>query len=556
VSNWWKNAPLAEASPSAENDSWWKMAPEAAPDPLKMAPNAKAMIERGRLKGPVEIGQLPQGINEALYQTVSMPGDALAWTLKQVGLRDGNAPPLSETLRGSLAPPDATYTPNKVPETIEGRAFNDVGQAIGAVASTAVPAAAAIGMTANAAPSLGRGIAQTLAAQPGMQVAANSAGNLTTDFTGNPLLGLGASLFVPFAANSLMRVPYSAPAKTGAEAERRALLGAAKNEGILPSFGTIMDSHPAKMLESVISKLPFMGGTQARINEGNKTALDKAFINKIPQVRGEGIDAYTVGNRDMIGGRIGKTFNALENNTTVNIDPQVGSDISKAMADFSKNLRSNMSPRVTAQLDELAGAAAAKHAPQIDGTTYKNIRSDLSAMLTSSTGTDRQAVGAMINALDGAVERSIPKDMVKDWQDARLSWRRHTMLKDATDARHNAQTDVGHIPPGAVAARAGNDKEMERLAQIGTSFVGDKMPDSGTSLRLLFQNGLGLGAGAGAATQFPLTTAALAGGGYATNLLLNNPYTRKALIDRLNNSREGVLNKGLVATLAAQQGSR
>lgn len=524
--------------------------------PTKRSP-AQTIIERGRLKGPVEIGQLPQGINEALYQTAMAPFNLWDSGARALGLISKDAPSLSDRIRGGSPP--LGYTPQRAPESDVGRVFNDVGQAAGTVAGLAVPVSAALGPTATgvrmAAPSVGRGVAETVAAQPGMQIAANAVGNVTSDFTGNPLLGLGASLALPFAANAAMRVPHAAPANTGAEAERRALLADAKNVGVVPSFGDIMNSYPARMAESVISKLPFMGNAQARIVENNKTAFNKAAVDKIPQVKGEGIDAYTVGNRDMIGDRIGKVFNALEDATTVNIDQTVGADIAKAAADFSKNLRANMSPRVSAQLDELAGAAAAKTNPQIDGTTYKNIRSDLSAMLTSTTGTDRNAVGAMINALDGAVERSLPKDMVKDWQDARLSWRRHSMLKDATDSRHNSQTDVGHIPPGALAARAGGDREMERLAQVGTSFVGDKMPNSGTPDRLLYQNALGLLAGGGSATQFPLTTAALVGSGYLTNAALNNPYTRAALINRLQNSRDSVASRGLVALLAGQQGA-
>jgi hypothetical protein len=109
-------------------------------------------------------------------------------------------------------------------------------------------------------------------------------------------------------------------------------------------------------------------------------------------------------------------------------------------------------------------------------------------------------------------------------------------------------------PPGSLDARAGNDKDMARLAQVGVKFVGDKTPDSSTPARLSFQNAMGLGAGAGGMYAFPTTTAALVGTGYVTNALLNNPYMRAALINRLQRPREGMMSLPLAGVLAAQQG--
>jgi hypothetical protein len=543
--------------------------PRFAPVVRPSADTWGLMDPSGRPEDPMRIAtSVPQGVNAGLYKGVMALPDMSAMVMRSLGLTGADAPLPSQRIQdfGNTARDQAgiTYNPNIIPETTGERIGFQVGDAVGQVASTAVPAsivraAPAVAGMRVAAPTYGQTVAQTLATQPGMQLASNVAGNLTTEFTDNPWLGLGASFALPTAAHAAHRTRFSAPAPTGAEAERRSLLAAAQAEGIPVSFGKIQGSKPAQVFESVTQRLPFMGNIQEKMESNARTAFNKAAINRIPEVRGEGIDAATVGNLDKISERIGRSFNNLENNTTVRIDPQFGSDIAKAKLDFSKQLRDQMPASITNKLDELEGAARAHNQPGVtgvtlDGETYKNIRSKLSAQLGSTTGTDRLAVGGMIDALDSAVERSLPRDMVKDWQNARQSWRRFSMIKDAVDARHNSQTDIGNIPPGSLAARAGSDKEMQRLAAVGTSFVGDKVPDSGTAQRLFFQNligGAGLG-GAGALTSFPIT-AALAGGGMATNLALNNPYTRSALINRLQRSREGVLNQGLVATLAAQQ---
>lgn len=564
----WEAAPL----PMVSQGGW-------EPAPAPMVPQRSLADQAGRM-----VGQFGQNANDALYSTAMAPLDASAWISRKIGLVPPNTPAPSTTLAQN---PNPVMDLRFNPETIGERIAGDVGNAVGTVAGMAIPAAGVAGATAR--PVL-KGVAQTLASQPGMQVAATTAGNVAGDLTGNPYLGLAASLATPLAGNAAMRVPFSAPALTGAETERRALLAGAQKEGIPVSFGNIVDSGPAKMFESALSKLPFMGGQQAKLFEEGKTAFNKAALDKVPAAEGQGLDAATPGTVDMLKSRIGKQFDALEGNTTVKIDPQFGADIANAKADFSQQLRSQMPSSITSKLDELMSAAdALKPAPiakpgasslekypstdvgpylgeqpkpnlqpnavSIDGETYKNIRSKLSAMLSSTTGTDRQAVGGMINALDGAVERSLPKDMVQDWKDARQSWRRISMIGDSVEARHNGQTAVGNIPPGALDARAGGDREMARLAQIGTRFVGDKTPDSGTATRMLFHNMMGLGAGAGGAMAFPATTAALAAGGYGANLLMNNPYTRALLIKRLQNSRQGVANRGLVATLAGEQGA-
>jgi hypothetical protein len=547
--------------------------PRFAPVVRPSAETWGLMDPSGRAEDPMRIAtSVPQGVNAGLYKGVMALPDMSAMVMRSLGLTGADAPLPSQRIHdfGNTARDQAgiTYNPNIIPETTGERIGFQVGDAVGQVASTAIPgsivaktAAPAVAGMRVAAPTAGQTVAQTLASQPGMQLASNVAGNLTTEFTGNPWLGLGASFALPVAAHAVQRIPFSAPATTGAEAERRGLLADAKKEGILPSFGSIQDSKFSKMFESVMDKLPFVGGRTAAINEQNKTAFNKAALNKIPEVRGEGLDAATTGNVDSVKARLGQRFENLQGQTTVRIDPQFGADIATAKLDFSKQLRDQMPASVTSKLDELETAARAHNQPGVtgvtlDGETYKNIRSKLSAQLATAQGTDKQAIGAMINALDGAVERSLPKEMVKDWQDARLGWRRISAIEDSVKARHSGETGVGNIPPGSLEARAGGDKEMRRLATVGVKYVGDKTPDSGTASRTLLQNlmlGAGAGAGGAGAFNFPLTALATTAGAYGINAALNNPYMRRMLINRLQNSREGVLNKGLVATLAAQQ---
>lgn len=90
-------------------------------------------------------------------------------------------------------------------------------------------------------------------------------------------------------------------------------------------------------------------------------------------------------------------------------------------------------------------------------------------------------------------------------------------------------------------------EELDLDKQAIGLFKGPQVPGTATAT-------MGLGAGAGGIYAFPTTTAALVGTGYVTNALLNNPYMRVALINRLQRPREGMMSLPLAGVLAAQQG--
>lgn len=520
------------------------------------------------------LGQGAQRATDAIAGTLGAPVDAVAWMARQAGV------PVTDPIGGSasiskgldylagvpgqlgLTTPGAPvrFDPENRAERIAGQ----VGDALGTTASTLIPG---MGIARAAAPGLTQNIAKAVTAQPGMQVAANIAGNVAggevENMTGDPLLGTGAglaaSLAVPSAAHIGRRVVSAAPPVSSADAERRDLLKAAQQEGIPVSFGNITGSKGAQFAESVLSKLPFVGNRQTALHEAGRTAFDKAALNKVPELRGEGIDAATPGVMEDAFQRVSNKFKSLTANSTANLDSQFAAKLQAAEADMSQQLLTQIPKGIWDKLQELKGAAATLNQPgvtgvSIDGATYQNIRSKLSAQSVTAKGNDRHALGQIISALDDVMERSIPRDMAKDWKEARRSYRVLSMIDDAVSARHSGESAVGHISPASLHARTGGDKEMDKLSRAGMTFIGDKAPDSGTAMRQLALNAGGLGAGGiGAAAFDPLTAAIATGSGFGLDVLLNNPITRAALIGRLNNPSDPVLTKGLVATLTGQR---
>src|SRR5260370_20014314 len=141
MSSWWDDAP------GTENDSWWKMSPRAGqPSAADLGFDASAAMTSGAAPGRFALSQLPQGFNEALYQTVMSPFNAWDWITRSTGILPKDTVPLSEKLRSGG--PVFGYTPQHEPETKAERILNDVGQAAGTVASTVVPIAGALGAAA------------------------------------------------------------------------------------------------------------------------------------------------------------------------------------------------------------------------------------------------------------------------------------------------------------------------------------------------------------------------------------------------------------------------
>lgn len=515
----------------------------------------------GTPSSPRVMTAIPQGANSYLADLVNAPLDYSGRIAQWMGLVPKGTPLPSEQIqdlgRSARARMGIDYTPNITPETKEEQTAYDIGRTGAAVATTVLPAAGVASMM-GPAPSVAKGVAQTLTTAPGVQLSSGVVGDVVRNETGNPWLGMLASFGVPLGANVINRIGHAAPPANDAEAARRDLLAAAKKAGILPTAGTITNNYPLRMGESVLSKaLPF-GDTVGTINKNNQTALTKAFLDKIPQVRGENINAMPKATAERIGERIGRQFQNLADDTFVRWDSKVARDLAKAEEGLNQQLRSQIPDAIQKKLTELRSPPPNLPMEKgaelgMTGEMYKNIRSKLSAMLPGLPGNDKQTVGAMIDALDGAVQRSLPKDMVQDWQNARTGWRRFSMLRGAIESRHGHDTNIGIIPPGGVAARAGSDKEMSRLAEIGTSFVGDKMPDSGTGLRnFIMQLPALAGAGAGGAINLP-ATAGVMGSGYLANVAINNPYMRRFLIDRLANPTETAVPLGTMGAMAGQQ---
>ncbi|HEY6026966.1 MAG TPA: hypothetical protein VIV09_08730 [Pseudolabrys sp.] len=528
------------------------------------------------------VGQFAQGNNDAWAGTLGYPVDLVNSGAKALGMQTSDTPVLGSqsfknifdyistlparyregvrNANGGGGSPDAFGDSRTARFEAQGpaeRIANAVGSAVGNTTSTVLPAGLiSRASTAGSVPQL---VADALKANPIAQTAYTAAGNVVGSETGDPRLGALTTMALPLLTHGAQRTVSAAPAVPGSdEAERRALLEYGRQNDLGPlTAGKILDSKGLQVIESASSKLPLplIGGRVARTEAANRSAFQGAAIAK---AGGSGT-AVTPGLLADNDARIGKMFDAFKGET-VNVDPQFGNDLAKARADFSKQLESQIPASIMSKIDELTTAPASlaqsgNPTAAIDGETFQNIRSKLSKAISKSSGTDTEALGATIDALDSLAERSLPKDVVDKYVMARQQWRNNLALK-ASVAANNADTAVGNMSPAAFGRASRGNPDLARLGQYGNAFVGDKAPNSsGTASHNVANHMLGGGLVAGGLEAYhngmmtphlAIPAAIAASVPYAFELGMNNPVTRAALLARYRNATPSYVTPSLV----------
>jgi hypothetical protein len=548
------------------------------------------------------VGQFGQGANEALYRGAMAIPDLSGLASQAIGIVPKGTPLPSEIVRPSGQTP--FYSP---PENRAERIAGHVGTAAGDVAALAIPfsgpakvanatsqivkaAPGIVERAGNLASTVGRAAREGATAQPLTQTALGAAGNVAGDETGNKYVGMAVPFALGGAFHMGQRALSSAAATTTQELERRALLQYGNDIGGKNTAGKTLGSNKLQTLESAMDKapIPFLGERAAKTEVANRNAYQRKALESAGTY---GETAATPNVTEAATNRLGARFENLTKDNTLKVDPQFGADLASAKAKFSDQLESQMPKDIRAQLDEMASAAEAlkpAHAPrpgapsadkypstdvgpylgeqpkpnpqpntvEINGRTYQNIRSKLSKMLDGASGTDKQAIGGMINALDGMAERSLPKDVAGDFKEVRRQYRNLMAIKNAVGSANNPSTAVGNIPTARFAAETKGNPDLERLGQYGAAMVGDKVPNSGTAGRHAAAGLFGAIYGAhhlGAVTPGQaIGAAATASVPYGFDAVMNNPLTRRLLLSRYRNTSAPLLPGPVFGGLAGQ----
>ena len=186
------------------------------------------------------------------------------------------------------------------------------------------------------------------------------------------------------------------------------------------------------------------------------------------------------------------------------IDQKIQTDLLDALQNYKLTAsRSNQAPIVEKNVKDILGAPDGV----LSGPQYQNIRSNIGKVAKSADGTTGGALRDIQNALDDAVGRNMPPEVLPAWQQVRQEYRDFLTIEKAA-TRAGADSASGLISPSALrsaakstegtrasAAGRGNFDDLSRAGVQGMQ----SFPDSGTASRSFFQNlGGGLSAMGGA----------------------------------------------------------
>ena len=478
MANFWEAAPLATQS---DADAWWKSAPVISPAAQQQAPDQgggwvdtardyAGAAGAGLARGAAGLAGLPGTISNIGQQAMD---NAVGWaTGRQPMPRDN--PLDSQSLIQGMGQATGGAT--------DYRGQSTGAQFVGAGAE-AVPGAL-IGpgnMAANAALyGMGGGMAGEGASRlaagagfgEGVQGAARMAGGV----------------LAPMAATRAITPFRMAP-------EQQAVNQTLASEGVPQTAGQKVDSRFLRAAESQLG-----GSATQRLNDAQKEQFTRAALNRVginaeratPEVLRDGLDD------------IGQRFNDLASRTSVPIDQKIQTDLLDALQNYKLTAsRSNQAPIVEKNVKDILGAPNGV----LSGPQYQNIRSNIGKVAKSADGTTGGALRDIQNALDDAVGRNMPPEVLPAWQQVRQEYRDFLTIEKAA-TRAGADSASGLISPGALrsaakstegtrasAAGRGNFDDLSRAGVQGMQ----SFPDSGTASRSFFQNlGGGLSAMGGA----------------------------------------------------------
>lgn len=356
--------------------------------------------------------------------------------------------------------------------------------------------------------------------------------------------GTGAALTA--GANAIGR---RVAAKAAAPPTKARMLS---NEGVTLTPGQMMGGL-AKRAEDVMTSAPITGASiNARRLEGLED-LNRAAYNRALGPIGKSVSSSDPAGRIGVAGvqrEIGKAYGDALKGVRVAADAQLVDDLARIEA------TPNLTDAQRQALRSTIGDIKSRFSGAIDGDLWKTIHADLNADIRGLQG-DRLLKGALRDAktaIEGALSRSNPQAAagVTAADEAMANFARIRAGASRVGAEEGVMTAPQMLSAVQSAdksagkgAFAGGEALMQDLAENAKSVLPNKVPDSGSALRL--SPGLGLyGAGTVFGGGLPGFTTALAADA-AGGILYSRPVV--SLMNSIYRSQKPALAKEALVKL-------
>jgi hypothetical protein len=454
------------------------------------------------------------GVNDAIGSVIGAVPDAIGAGMRAVGLPSSAPGQYTKWAQGGLnAVGDAIYG-KLTPDTPTERNLYAAGHGAGDALSMVVPAtgAARLGGVVG-------GVAGQLAENPVTQAIAGAAGGSATQASGSPLVGLGASMLVPFGAGAARGVV--SPGASQLNPEQARLAGVATREGIQLTPGQLSGSRPMRTMDSVFKDLPLTSGTAHADEEAQRIAFNRAALLRAGET-GENLATPDVVNAALA--RAGQGMGNIYGANNFRVDAPSMQAVTAVANNAARDLPGNVAHQVRNRVDDFI----AKIRPDgqgglhVEGPAFQALDSELSRTIRSvDSGEVRLHLGRLQEALRDGMEASLSPEDAQALATFRRQYANGMIIREAINAP-SAATAAGHIPATRLSTVLAGDNEayargrgdLNDVARVGRTFIQDPIPNSGTSMRSamtqLLQGGAVLGGGLAGGN---LAQRALLGGG-------------------------------------------
>lgn len=288
-------------------------------------------------------------------------------------------------------------------------------------------------------------------------------------------------------------------------------------------------------IESTLRDMPGGGmspraGQQAQLNREALKTAGIADDLASPDVIKQGFDD------------LGKQFDGILQGRQIAFDQTLKSDVARVAADYMNTLPANVSPIFKSQFEDILKASN-----QVNAEFANNVRSRLARIERNNKKDPElvEAVRGLREAVDDAIERSLPAADADKLREIRSQYRNLSRIDDALETG-SVNAEAGNIPAYALrnaVRRSGATDELDMVSRIGRTFINDP-PNSGTQMRQYVSNlatlgTSGAGGGIGYSVGGPLGAAAGAiGAPILANAAYNNPLMRAYLTNQYGRAFE------------------
>jgi hypothetical protein len=350
------------------------------------------------------------------------------------------------------------------------------------------------------------------------------------------------------------RVATPLPANLTAEEAR--LVELAKAKGIPLTVG--QETGRGRGIESAVARFPTSQGRMAAFADEQNAAINRDAIGQIGQT-GDRVDPTTM---NRVIKQASADFDAARNASgDVKLGTDFFRDLNKTITNYLDNTpAAGQVPSVTKRAADFVNQPG----HTLTGAQYQEFRRTLNeaAQSVSDSGA-RNALKGMREALDDAMQASLPADQAAAWQEVRKNWSNLKILTKAAAGGTVGSRNEGNLSPSALSMALRQRQGVDRFSSTEgglndtarvASYLADTIPNSGTPQTLGMQTmmtggpiaaGFGMGGvpgalAAGGAMALPnIVARAMTGsGGFGAGTM------RRYLANQSQAPNMGLLNAG------------